>query len=57
MACTRERGEVTYASDKATGPTAGRHTFDPLEFVAMVVDHIPDKGQVLQRYYGRYYGC
>jgi len=49
-----EDGEVTYASDKATGPTAGRHTYDPLEFVARVVDHIPDKGQVLQRYYGYY---
>lgn len=27
---------------------------DALEFVARVVSHIPDKGQVLQRYYGYY---
>lgn len=25
-----------------------------LEFLAQVVSHIPNKGQVLQRYYGRY---
>jgi len=57
MEYDREAGEdgvVTYTSDKATGPTAGRHTFEPLEFVARLVDHIPDKGQVLQRYYGYY---
>jgi len=49
-----EGGEVTYTSDKAAGPTAGCHTFDPLEFIARVVAHIPDKGQVMQRYYGYY---
>ncbi len=27
---------------------------DALEFLARVVTHIPDKGQVLQRYYGWY---
>ena len=26
---------------------------DALEFLARVVSHIPNKGQVLQRYYGR----
>jgi hypothetical protein len=43
---------VTYQSDKATGPTAGTETVDALEFLARVVSHIPEKGQVLQRYYG-----
>ena len=27
---------------------------DPLEFLARLVAHIPDKGQVMQRYYGWY---
>jgi len=33
---------------------AERETMDYLEFVARVVSHIPDKGQVLVRYYGLY---
>ena len=45
---------LTYHSDKATGPTAGSETVDALEFLARVASHIPDKGQVLQRYYGWY---
>ncbi len=45
---------VTYHSDKLTGPTAGSETLGVLEFLARVVSHIPDKGQVLQRYYGWY---
>ena len=45
---------VTYHSDKPTGPTAGSKTIDALEFLARVVSHIPNKGQVLQRYYGWY---
>jgi hypothetical protein len=45
---------LTYHSDKASGPTAGSETVDALEFMARVVSHIPDKGQVLQRYYGWY---
>jgi hypothetical protein len=45
---------VTYHSDKLTGPTAGRETTDALEFLARVTSHIPNKGQVLQRYYGWY---
>lgn len=27
---------------------------DPLEFLARLVTHIPEPGQVMQRYYGRY---
>ncbi len=45
---------LTYHSDKPTGPTAGSETLDALEFLARVVSHIPNKGQVLQRYYGWY---
>ena len=45
---------VTYHSDKVTGPTAGSETTDALEFLAKLTSHIPNKGQVLQRYYGHY---
>lgn len=45
---------VTYRSDKSDGPTAGTETADPLEFLARVLVHIPDKGHVLTRYYGWY---
>ncbi len=45
---------VTYRSDKATGPTAGTESVDPLAFLARVLAHIPDKGQVPTRYYGWY---
>ena len=45
---------VTYHSDKPTGPTAGSETTAALEFLARLTSHIPDKGQVLQRYYGFY---
>jgi len=45
---------VYYASDKASGPTAGTHAFDAMEFIALLVAQIPDKGQVMQRYYGFY---
>ena len=46
--------QVTYRSDKTAGPTAGSETVEPLEFLARVLCHIPDKGQVTQRYYGWY---
>jgi len=45
---------VTYRSDKSDGPTAGTETVDPLEFLARVLVHIPDKGHVTTRYYGWY---
>ncbi|MFN9089862.1 MAG: transposase, partial [Gemmatimonadaceae bacterium] len=45
---------VTYRSDKAEGPTAGTETADPLECLARVLVHIPDKGQVTTRDYGWY---
>jgi len=31
-----------------------RETMDDLEFIARVVSHIPDKGQVMVRHYGLY---
>ncbi|MFN0181270.1 MAG: transposase, partial [Gemmatimonadales bacterium] len=46
--------QVTYRSDKTEGPTAGTVTVDPLEFLARVVTHIPNPGQVMQRYYVLY---
>ena len=46
--------QVTYRSDKPDGPTAGTEPVDPLEFLARLVTHIPDPGQVMQRYYGWY---
>ena len=49
-----DAGRVTYHSDKTSGPTAGAETLDVLVFLARVVSHIPNKGQVLQRYYGWY---
>ena len=45
---------VTYRSDKSEGPTAGTETADPLEFLARVLVHIPDKGHVTTRYYDWY---
>jgi hypothetical protein len=45
---------ATYHSDKPSGPTAGSETTDALEFLAWLTSHIPDKNQVLQRYYGFY---
>ena len=35
-------------------PTAGTTALDPLEFLARLLTHIPDPGQVMTRYYGWY---
>jgi len=43
---------VTYRSDTSDGPTAGTETADPLEFLARVLVHMPDKGHVTTRYDG-----
>jgi hypothetical protein len=40
---------ITCRSDKTEGPTAGSETLDALEFLARLVTHIPDRGQVLKR--------
>ena len=42
----RSMKAVTYRSDKADGPTARTETVHPLEFLARVLVHIPDKGHV-----------
>ena len=49
-----DRRQVLVASDKADGPTAGTHAFDPLDFLAQLLTHIPRKGEHLVRYYGAY---
>ena len=46
--------QLSYRSDKADGPTAGTAALDPLEFLARLLTHIPDPGQVMTRYYGWY---
>ena len=46
--------QVVVASDKAEGPTAGTHAFDPLDFLAELLTHIPRRGEHLVRYYGAY---
>ncbi|MFI5244389.1 MAG: transposase, partial [Gemmatimonadales bacterium] len=48
------RSTATYRSDKTEGPTAGNETVDALEFLARLVTHIPDRGQVLTRSYWWY---
>ena len=45
---------MRYRSDKAEGPTAGTERVDPLEFLARLTAHIPNKHQVMTRYYGYY---
>jgi len=40
--------------DKADGPTAGTQAVYPLEFLARLLTHIPNPGQVMMRYYGWY---
>jgi len=54
MEYDEQQSAVTYHSDKPSGPTAGSETTDALEFLARLTSHIPNKGQVLQRYYGFY---
>jgi hypothetical protein len=54
MEYDEQHSAVTYHSDKPSGPTAGSETTDALEFLAKLTSHIPNKGQVLQRYYGHY---
>ena len=48
----RSMKAVMDRSDKSEGPPAGTATIDPLEFLARVLVHIPDKGQVTTRDYG-----
>jgi hypothetical protein len=41
-------------SDKRQGPTAGTHDFEPLEFLALLLAHVPDSHEILVRYSGAY---
>lgn len=41
-------------SDKHEGPTAGTHDFEPLEFLALLLPHVPDYHEILVRYSGAY---
>ncbi len=50
----RSAKAVSYRSDRSEGPTAGTETVDPLEFLARVRVHMPDKGHVTTRYSGWY---
>lgn len=43
---------MRYRSDKTDGPTAGTEMVDPLEFLARVTAHCPDKHQMMTRYSG-----
>ncbi len=45
---------VPCRSDKSEGPTSGTETADQMEFLARVLTHVPDKGQVTTRYYDGY---
>jgi hypothetical protein len=44
-------GKVGYRHGQGAGDQG---TMDYLEFIARVTSHIPDKGQVMVRYYGLY---
>ena len=46
-----EGGKVRYQYDKHSSQ---EESMDYLEFIARVTSHIPDKGQVMVRYYGLY---
>ena len=61
-------GHVVYRAEKHTpqrfpdpasealapGPARNFHIFKPLDFLAQIVQHIPNKGEHLMRYYGHY---
>jgi ribosomal protein S27E len=49
--CFDEAGKVSYRFDKHS---PDREQLDYLELIARVTSHIPDKGQVMVRYYGLY---
>lgn len=54
LAYDAEAEAVTSRSDQPDGPTAGTETVDPLDFLARVVTHMPNPGQVMPRYDGWY---
>ncbi|MCP3903419.1 MAG: hypothetical protein GY715_07260, partial [Planctomycetes bacterium] len=54
MTYDADGGMVQIVSDKADGPTAGTRTFEALEFLALLLAHVPRKGEVYVRYCGAY---
>jgi hypothetical protein len=46
--------KVTLPSDKREGPAAGTHVFPALEFLVMLLVHVPDTRERLVREYGAY---
>jgi len=48
------KGKVRYQYDKHGSQ---EELMDYLEFIARVTSHIPDKGQVMVRYYGLYFNA
>jgi len=63
-----DEGKVVYRADKrgpqrfpdparadlAAGTSRNFQVFDPLDFIAEVTQHVPNKGEHLVRYYGWY---
>ena len=51
LSLDEREGQVGY---RWGGESTELETMDYLEFIARVVSHIPDRGQVMVRYYGLY---
>ena len=51
LSIDKAKGKVCYQYGK---DSSGLEQMDYLEFIARVTSHIPDKGQVMIRYYGLY---
>ncbi|NBB95964.1 MAG: IS91 family transposase [Planctomycetes bacterium] len=51
---TPQRFPIPTSEVLAPGPARNFHIFKPLDFLAQIVQHIPDKGEHLIRYYGHY---
>ena len=49
LSFSEKKGKVIYRYGKEAKE---QETMDYLEFIARVTSHIPDKGQVMVRYYG-----
>ncbi len=54
MTYDADGGTVQIVSDKADGPTAGARTFEALEFPALLLAHVPRKGEAYVRPCGAY---
>jgi len=50
----RRRARALRRTLGAPESPAGKVAPDPLEFLARLITHIPDRGQVMTRYYGWY---